>query len=74
MEFQNCILINFEPTHGRTGPKQYAPSTFSKLGGGGGGIDSKFPISLRGCSSLPFLWCMRECVLMLMTSITKTYF
>ena len=38
---QNCILIKFERTHGRmdgrkdarTSPKQYAPSTFSKVGG-----------------------------------------
>ena len=39
MKFQNCILINFVTdartdgrTDGRTSPKQYAPSTFSKLG------------------------------------------
>ena len=34
MKFQNCILINFV-TDGRTrtSRKQYAPSTFPKLGG-----------------------------------------
>ena len=32
MKFQNLIL-KFKCTHGRTGPKQYAPSTFSKLWG-----------------------------------------
>ena len=39
MKFQNCILISFELTHGRTEGqtdartrrKQYAPSTLSKL-------------------------------------------
>ena len=35
MKYQNCILINFVTdgwTDGRTSPKQYAPSTFPKLG------------------------------------------
>ena len=40
MKFQNCILINFEPTHGRTegradartSRKQYVPSTFPSWG------------------------------------------
>ena len=31
MKFQNCILINFERTDGRTSPKQYAPSPFLKI-------------------------------------------
>ena len=38
MKFQNCILINFEQTHGRQGgrtdkPKAICPSNFSKAGG-----------------------------------------
>ena len=35
MKFQNCILISFERTHGRTSPKQYiyCPFNFSKVGG-----------------------------------------
>ena len=40
MKFQNCILINFEWMHRRmegrtegwTSPRQYAPSSFPKLG------------------------------------------
>ena len=35
MKFQNCILINFVTdarTHARTSQKQYAHSTFPKLG------------------------------------------
>ena len=40
MKFQNCILINFERTHGRTDgrtdkPKAICPFNFPKLGGGG---------------------------------------
>ena len=32
MKFQNQkIILNFERMDGRTSPKQYAPSTFSKL-------------------------------------------
>ena len=45
MKFQNCILINFEPTHGRTGPKEYdSPKAICPIqlfrSWGGGGINS----------------------------------
>ena len=34
MKFQNCILINFERTHGWTDkPKAICPFNFSKVGG-----------------------------------------
>ena len=38
MKFQNCILINFERTHGRMDgrtdkPKSICPFNFSKVGG-----------------------------------------